>query len=245
MLDINKIYNDDCLEVMKDIDDKSIDMILCDLPYGTTRNKWDSVILLNEMWQQYERIIKDCGAIVLTAQQPFTSTLVVSNYKIFKYGWVWVKEAGTGFLNAKKYPLKNNEDILIFCKGVHKYNPQMRTGKAYTCKKGGGTDNYNKDSKNNIVTVNKGERYPLTTLYFSRDKNKLHPTQKPVALFEYLIKTYTDEGDLILDNAAGSFTTAIAAENLKRKWICIEKEQKYCDVGRQRIKDNRERLQIF
>ena len=239
------IIHGDCLDEMMEIQEKSIDMILCDLPYGTTQNKWDCIIPLKEMWEDYERIIKDNGAIVLTAQQPFTSTLVVSNYKLFKYSWVWVKEAGTGFLNAKKYPLKNNEDILVFCKKPHIYNPQMRIGKPYKCKKGGTTSNYNKDSKDKIITINNGERYPITTLEFSRDKEKLHPTQKPVALFEYLIKTYTNEGDLVLDNCAGSFTTAIASENLKRNWICIEKEEEYCDIGRKRITENRERLRIL
>ena len=231
-----KIIQGDCLEEMKNIPDGSIDMILADLPYGTTRNKWDSIIDLDLLWKQYERVIKDNGAIVLTAQQPFTSILVVSNTKMFKYGWVWVKEAGTGFLNAKKYPLKNNEDILVFCKKLHKYNPQMRAGKAYTCKKGGGTDNYNKDSQENIVTINNGERYPLTTLEFSRDKDKTHPTQKPVALFEYLIKTYTNEGDLVLDNVAGSGTTGVACKNLNRECILIEKEPEYIKIIEDRLK---------
>ena len=139
------------------------------------------------------------------------------------------------FLNAKKYPLKNNEDILVFCKNTHTYNPQMRVGSPYTCKKGGGTDNYNKDSKDNIITINKGGRYPLTTLHFPRDKSKLHPTQKPVALFEYLIKTYTSVGDLVLDNAAGSGPTGIAARNLNRNFILIEKEQEYIDIINKRL----------
>ena len=226
----------DCLEEMKNIEDGSIDMILCDLPYGTTQNKWDSIIPLNRLWKQYKRIIKDNGVIVLTAQQPFTSVLVVSNYKLFKYGWVWVKEAGTGFLNAKKYPLKNNEDILVFCKKPHKYNPQMRKANAYVCKKGGGTKNYNKDIKDVIVTVNEGERYPLTTLYFQRDKTKLHPTQKPVALMEYLIKTYTNKRDLVLDNCMGSGTTGVACKNTDRDFIGIELDKDYFKISEARIK---------
>ena len=234
---MNEIRQGDCLELMKDIEDNSVDMILCDLPYGTTRNKWDSVIPFEPLWEQYNRIIKDNGAIVLTSQQPFTSSLVMSNAQMFKYGWVWIKEAGTGFLNAKKYPLKNTEDILVFCKKPHVYNPQMRAGKPYICKKGGATNNYNKDSKENIVTVNSGERYPLTSLNFSRDKFKIHPTQKPVALFEYLIKTYTNEGDLVLDNCVGSGTTNVACFNTNRRCIGMEKDEEYFKIATKRLED--------
>jgi site-specific DNA-methyltransferase (adenine-specific) len=231
----------DCLEAMPFIPDKSVDMILCDLPYGTTACKWDTIIPFETLWAQYKRIIKPNGAIVLTASQPFTSALVMSNVKWFKYCWYWIKEAGTGFLNAKKYPLKNCEEVCVFCDGYHMYNPQMGEGKPYTCKKGGSTDNYNKDAKttqllgNEIVTVNKGERYPLTTLSFKRDKEKLHPTQKPVALFEYLIKTYTNEGDLVLDNCAGSGTTGVACLNTGRQCILIEKEPEYWPIIEGRI----------
>ena len=231
----NQVIQGDCLEVMKDIDDKSIDLILCDLPYGTTACKWDTIIPFEPLWEHYKRIIKDNGAIVLTASQPFTSALVMSNVKMFKYEWVWIKDAGTGFLNAKKYPLKNTENILVFCKGVHKYNPQMREGKPYTITRGRKSDNYGKDTKDIIITTNKGERYPLTSLNFKRDSNKLHPTQKPVALFEYLIKTYTNEGDLVLDNCAGSGTTGVACINLNRNFILIEKEQEYIDIINQRL----------
>jgi len=231
----NSIIHGDCLEVMKNIPDGSIDMVLTDPPYGTTQNKWDSVIDLNLMWTELNRIVKDDGAVVMTAQQPFTSHLIMSNPKNFKYCWTWVKEAGTGFLNAKKYPLKDNEDVVVFCRKPHIYNPQMREGKPYTCKKGGCTDNYNKDSKENIVTKNNGNRYPLTTIHFARDKGKVHPTQKPVALLEYLIKTYTVEGELILDNTAGSGSLAIAAINTKRNYICIEKDDDYFQVMSDRI----------
>jgi site-specific DNA-methyltransferase (adenine-specific) len=162
--------------------------------------------------------------------------------KMFKYCWVWVKESGTGFLNANKYPLKNNEDVVVFCDGCHKYNPQMRSGKPYTCKKGGSTDNYNKDAKttellgNEIVTVSKGERYPLTTLHFQRDKGKIHPTQKPVALMEYLIKTYTNQGEAVLDFTCGSGTTCVAAKNLGRRYIGIELDPNYATIAEARLK---------
>lgn len=235
----NRVYNMDCLEGMKLIEDKSIDMILCDLPYGTTRNKWDSIIPLDQMWEQYERIIKDNGAIVLTAQTPFDKVLGASNLKLLKYEWIWQKEAGTGFLNAKKMPLKDHENVLVFYKKAPVYNPQFTEGKAYTCKKGSGTPNYNKDSVDEVITVNEGKRYPKSTVQFTRDKDKLHPTQKPVALFEYLIKTYTNEGDTVLDNCMGSGTTAIACQNLKRNFIGFELDKTYFDIVVQRIESNK------
>lgn len=239
---INKILNGDCLELMKAIPDKSVDMILCDLPYSTTKNQWDIIIPFEPLWVQYERVIKNKGAIVLTAQTPFDKVLGVSNLKLLKYEWIWEKEAGTGFLNAKKYPLKSHENILVFCKNTHVYNPQMVDGKPYVIKKGGGTNNYNKDSKDNITTVNEGERYPKTILRFSRDKNKLHPTQKPVALFEYLIRTYTNTGETVLDNCSGSGTTAIACINTNRRYICIEKDPEYFALSVNRVNDHLEKL---
>lgn len=235
MIELNKIYFQDCLEGMKLIDDKSVDVIICDLPFNTTMNKWDVLIPLDKLWVEYERIAKDTCAIVLNAQCPFDKILGCSNLKLLKYEWIWEKEAGTGFLNAKKYPLKSHENILVFCKSVHKYNPQMEIGKPYTCKKGGLTNNYNKDSKENIVTVNNGERYPKTVLRFPRDKNKLHPTQKPVALCEYLIKTYTNENDIVLDNCVGSGTTCLAAQNLNRNFIGFETDEKYYKIACERI----------
>lgn len=240
-----KLYNGDCLEVMKIIEDNSVDMILCDLPYGTTQNKWDSVIPLTKLWQQYERIIKDNGAIVLTAQTPFDKLLGCSNLKLLKYEWIWEKEAGTGFLNAKKMPLKSHENVLVFYKNSPMYNPQMEVGLPYKCKKGGGTTNYNKDSKDNILTVNSGERYPKTILRFNRDKNKLHPTQKPVALFEYLIKTYTNENNLVLDNCMGSGTTGVACQRLNREFIGIELDETYFNIAKQRIERASETKELF
>lgn len=233
-LALNTVYEGDCLTVMKDIADKSVDMILCDLPYGTTRNKWDSIIPLDELWVQYERIIKDDGAIVLTAQTPFDKVLGVSNLRLLKYEWIWQKDAGTGFLNAKQMPLKDHENVLIFYKKAPIYNPQMRTGfKPYETKKGHHGSNYGNDK--GAVTKSSGERYPLTTIKFARDSDKLHPTQKPTELFEYLIKTYTNEGAVILDNCLGSGTTAVAAINTNRNFIGIEREPEYVAIARRRI----------
>ena len=231
---MNQVIKGDCLEVMKDIPDKSIDMILCDLPYGTTRNSWDSIIPLDLLWQQYNRVIKDNGAIILTAQTPFDKVLGVSNLSFLKYEWIWVKQQGTGFLNSKKMPLKATENILVFYKKPPTYNPQMRTGfKPYTCKSGNGSNNYGEQVQ--VITKSDGERYPLNWIEVSYDKDKLHPTQKPLALFEYLIKTYTNEGDTVLDNCAGSGTTGVACKNLNRNYILIEKEQEYIDIINKRL----------
>jgi len=232
---INKIIKGDCLEVMKGIPDKSIDMILADLPYGTTACKWDTIIPFEPLWEQYKRIIKDNGAIVLTASQPFTSALVMSNVKMFKYEWVWDKKQSGSFLLAKYQPLKITESVLIFSNGTGKYFPQMRTGKLR--KKGGSK------SKSELYT-NLGSQvkisdqyYPVNIIEFSmaNKMGRLHPTQKPVALFEYLIKTYTNEGDIVLDNVAGSGTTGVACQNLNRNYILIEKEQEYIDIINQRL----------
>ena len=237
MIELNRIYNEDCLEGMRRIPDKSVDMILADLPYGTTRNKWDSIIPLDSLWEQYDRIIKDNGAIVLTAQTPFDKVLGCSNLKHLKYEWIWQKDAGTGFLNAKKMPLKDHENILVFYKKPPTYNPQMRTGfRPYATTKGHHGTNYGSDK--GATTVSDGERYPLTTMKFPRDSNKLHPTQKPVALFEYLIQTYTNEQDTVLDNCMGSGTTAIAAINTNRNFIGFEMDTNYFNLANQRIEQH-------
>ncbi|MFS0855276.1 DNA-methyltransferase [Paenibacillus taichungensis] len=235
----------DCLEGMKLIPDKSIDMILCDLPYGTTACKWDTIIPFELLWKQYERIIKDNGAIVLTASQPFTSALVMSNPKIFKYDITYEKAHAKGFLNAKKMPLRAHEDILVFYKKLPTYNPQKsivpeekrdkrKKYNTYSTNDGGV---YN-DSKGMEVRVKKddGTRYPRSVIQFNNKKEVgYHPTQKPVALFEYLIKTYTNEGDLVLDNCMGSGTTAVAALENNRKFIGFETEPKYIEVANKRI----------
>jgi len=230
----NKVIQGDCLEVMKGIPDKSIDMILCDLPYGTTQNKWDSVIPLDILWVEYERIIKDNGVIVLTAQTPFDKILGSSNLKSLKYEWIWKKTHGTGHLNAKKMPMKNHENILVFYKSLPIYNPQMTAGKPYDVVYSTHSSNYGKQ-KDNVRTINAGERYPLSIQEFKYDKDKLHPTQKPVSLFEYLIKTYTNEGYTVLDNCAGSGTTGVACKNTNRNYILIEKEPEYVDIINKRL----------
>jgi DNA modification methylase len=234
----------DCLELMKDIPNGSIDMILCDLPYGTTACKWDTIIPFDKLWEQYERIIKPNGAIVLTASQPFTSALVMSNPKIFKYDFSWDKKKLSGILNAKKQPLRRHEDILVFYKSLPTYNPQMR----YDGKKTGikyhivDSENYRKTEIVNKY-ADDGSRYPTSIIdningVIGNSKEKLpHPTQKPIALFEYLIKTYTNENDLVLDNTAGSGTTAMACLNTNRQFIVMEKEQKYYDIILKRVGD--------
>lgn len=239
MLEIDKIYEGDCLEIMPRIADKSIDMILCDLPYGTTACKWDQTIPFDPLWNEYKRLIKDHGAIVLTASQPFTSALVMSNIQDFKYDFSWDKGNTTGFLNAKKMPLRRHEDILVFSpakNGNYTYNPQKTKG---ALQRKGGTHTKKSevygDFTNNPVIND--VYYPTSILYIGQvyRNDNVHPTQKPVALFEYLIKTYTNEGDLVLDNCIGSGTTAIAALNTGRHFIGIEKEPKYVEIARKRI----------
>lgn len=247
MLEKNKVYLGDCLELMKDIPDKSIDMILCDLPYGTTACKWDSIIPFEPLWKQYKRIIKDNGAIVLTAKQPFTSALVMSNIKDFKYDWTWNKNRGGNFVHANFQPLRTTEDILVFGKfattysknGIHNYNAQMEQGEPYSRGKIKNVNWNGREVKSEKFHENKtGLRYPKSLININNSNNKsLHPTQKPVALFEYLIKTYTNEGDLVLDNCGGSGTTAIACINTKRDYIIHELEKEYFDVINKRIAD--------
>ena len=237
-LDLNKIYNEDCLEGMKNFEDKSIDMILCDLPYGTTQNKWDSVIPLDELWKEYKRIIKDNGVIVLTSQGIFTAKLMLSNEKWFKYKLVWVKSKATNFLNAKKQPLRKHEDICVFYNKQPQYNPQMTEGEPYDkgVRKNQLTGSYG--DFNPVHVKSEGMRYPTDVVYFKTAESEgkvYHPTQKPAALFEYLIKTYTDEGETVLDNCIGSGTTAVACLNTNRNFIGFEKEEKYYNIANERI----------
>jgi site-specific DNA-methyltransferase (adenine-specific) len=242
MLEINKVHQGDCLEVMKQIDDKSVDMILCDLPYGTTQNKWDLVIPLDKLWEAYERIIKDNGAIVLTSQGIFTGKLMISNEKLFKYKITWIKSKSTNFLNAKKQPLRKHEDICVFYKKQPIYNPQMSEGEAYDK---GYRKNQNTGSYGDFKTCHvksDGLRYPSDTVYFKTSESEgkvYHPTQKPVELGRYLIKTFTKEGDLVLDNCVGSGTTAIACKQINRNFIGIELEQKYVDICNKRIMEEK------
>ena len=227
----------DCLEVMKSIPSGSVDAIITDPPYGTTACKWDSVINFDLMWEQLNRIIKTNGAIVLFGSEPFSSALRMSNIKNYKYDWVWVKEQGTGFLNSKKQPLRNNEQISVFYKKQPAYNPQMRKGfKPYSCKQGKTkTENYGKQT--GALTVSNGERYPLNTLNFKRDVKKQHPTQKPVELMEYLIKTYTNENETVLDFTIGSGSTGVACKNTKRNFIGIEQDENYFNIAKERINE--------
>jgi site-specific DNA-methyltransferase (adenine-specific) len=237
-----KLFEGDCLEIMPlEIEDKSIDMILCDLPYGTTACKWDSIITLEPLWNEYKRIIKDNGAIVLTSMQPFTSTLISSNYDMFKYCWIWDKKKPTGHLNAKKQPLRVHEDICLFYKSQVNYNPQFKDREEIRIDK---PRDKVYDNKGNQVYGKHGANggtynffYPKSIIQISNanQNNKMHPTQKPVKLFEYLIKTYTNENDLILDNCAGSGTTGVASYNLNRNCIMIEKEAEYCDIIKKRM----------
>ena len=239
------LINGDCLEKMKDIPDKSIDMILCDLPYGTTACKWDTIIPFEPLWEQYKRIIKDNGAIVLTASQPFTSALVMSNIKMFKYEWIWEKEKPTNFFQLKRRAGSFTENILVFYKNQPVFNPQMVEHKGKLVK------NSPKGKHNSIITgKNKevypykdtGLRYPSNIIRINREKlgSYLHPTQKPVALFEYLIKTYTNEGDLVLDNCMGSGSTGVACKNTNRKFRGIEKDENYFSIAEKRINDIKE-----
>jgi site-specific DNA-methyltransferase (adenine-specific) len=232
-----KLYKGDCLEIMKELADKSVDMILCDLPYGTTACKWDTIIPFEPLWEQYERIIKDGGAIVLTAREPFTSALVMSNPKKYKHKWVWNKKQSGSPQNAKYMPLQIEEDVIVFCDGKVNYYPIMRQGKM---RKRGGY----KESNGIMGEFKKGyESY--SDLYFPTNiieianprTGKLHPTQKPSELFEYLISTYTIEGQVVLDNCAGSGTTGIAAINTNRKFILMEQDDNYFDVSANRIEE--------
>lgn len=244
-LELNRIYHGDCLEVMKKIPDDSVDMILCDLPYGTTQCKWDTQIPLVVLWKTYERIITEDGVIVLTASQPFTSALVMSNPKLFRYDFCWKKSNTTGHLNAKKMPLRQHEDILVFCRKMPRYNPQFFTKakprSAQRTVKAKGVYGDNKEGVFRTISTKKG--YPRSILEFNTAyHNKtagLHPTQKPVPLFEYLIKTYTEEGMIVLDNCIGSGTTAIACINTGRNFIGIEKEKEYVEIAMERIKESK------
>jgi len=219
---------------------------------GTTRNKWDSMIPLEPLWEQYERIIKDNGAIVLTAQTPFDKILGVSNLKLLRYEWIWDKQVGTGFLNAKRMPLKSHENILVFYKKQPTYNPQMTDAKPENIRpltvSEQTSSNYGKVEKLRAdINYDLTKRYPVTVLPFNKNEKelnstkRLHPTQKPVALFEYLIKTYTNEGEVVLDNCIGSGTTAVAAINTNRQFIGIEREAKYVEIANKRIAEALER----
>ena len=227
-----QLMKGDCLELMKQIPDGSVDMVLCDLPYGTTQNKWDSVIPFNDLWDQYARVCK--GAIVLTAAQPFTSSLVISNAKSFRYQWVWEKPKASGFLNARRRPLTAHEDIVIFG-NIDTYNPQglvaVEVNNARKNKAGSG--NFGKVSDRPYIQ--KEGNFPRSVLRFQHETAPVHPTQKPVALMEYLIRTYTNEGMTVLDNCMGSGTTGVACVKTGRNFIGIEMDDTYFEIAQKRI----------
>ena len=245
MIQIDNItlWHGDCLNLMCEIPDKSVDMILCDLPYGTTtKNKWDSVIPFDLLWCQYRRIIKDNGCIALFGQPPFSSAIINSNLKMFRYEWIWVKSLAQGFLNANKMPLRATENISIFYNKLPTYHPQKVDGKPYNkgIRKANCTTNYG-DFGETIGINENGKRYPTNVIYFSNanHKNQLHPTQKPVPLLEYLIKTYTNEGETVLDNCMGSGSTGIACINTNRNFIGIELDNTYFEIAKKRIEEAR------
>lgn len=239
-----KLLQGDCLELMKDIPDKSIDLILCDLPYGTTRNSWDEVIPFDKLWAQYNRIIKDNGAILLFAQGKFYVNLVNSNMKMFRYDLVWDKELVSGFLNAKRMPLRRHEQVAVFYKHLPTYNPQFTQGKPLHSK---GTSYKEKELTNNNYGDFKAtdddragstEKYPTSIMKFQKPHPSVcvHPTEKPVALLEYLVKTYTNEGDVVLDNCMGSGSTGVACQNTNREFIGMELDEDYYKLACERIK---------
>ena len=245
---INNVYEGDCLEIMKQLPDNSIDMVLCDLPYGTTQNKWDSVIPLDELWKQYRRVVKDNGAIVLTSQGMFTAELMLSNPSMFKYKWVWEKSKSTNFLNAKKQPLRKHEDVCVFYKKQPIYHPQMIEGEPYDK---GVRKNQLSGSYGDFLPVHvqsDGKRYPTDIIYFKTAESEgkvYHPTQKPIELGRYFVRTYTEPGAVVLDNTSGSGTFLVAALLEGRNFIGIEKNEDvalfkkedidYIEVTKQRL----------
>ena len=242
-----KLYNADCIEAMSMLDDDSVDLVFCDLPYGTTQNSWDSVIPFDDLWSAYDRIVKQNGAILLMAQPPFDKVLGASNLKDFRYEWIWEKNKATGHLNAKKMPMKAHEMILVFYKKLPTYNPQMTEGHKPmnavlprdNMPKPQVKRNYNHVEKRTGNSGGSTTRYPRDVVSFpvinNDDPLKFHPTQKPVELIEYFIKTYSNEGDVVLDNAMGSGSTGVAAHNLNREFIGIEKDKDYFDLASQRL----------
>lgn len=244
MRDNGDVMFGDCFEIVMAFDPESIDMALIDMPYSLTDCEWDQSVNLVEFWNVIKRVMKDDAAIVLTASQPFTSMLVSSNYSMFKCEWIWEKSKASNFLQCKYYPMKAHENILVFCKTTPRYYPQKTIGKPYSGekragKKGSITEVYRDVPNPQFRRGSKdGSRYPRTVQYFATaetEGKQLHPTQKPLSLFEYLIRTYSQEGDTVLDMYAGSGTTAIAAINTNRNYICIENSEKYYEIMQKRI----------
>ena len=247
MVNLNTIYNEDCLEGMKKIPDGSIDMILCDLPYGTTANFWDKRIPFEPLWEQYKRITKPNAAIVLFSKMPFGAELIMSNPKMFRYEWIWQKNVGVGFLHAYKMPLRAHENILVFYKLLPTYNPQKRKAEKIHSPHGQNQNTTRcytiRGSKSKTYQYkDDGLRFPLDVQMFkipntTKSSTLYHPTQKPVDLLEYLIKTYTNEGETVLDNCIGSGSTAVACVNTGRNFIGFETEKEYFDIACKRIEE--------
>lgn len=242
------LHNKDCLEAMQDIDDNSIDLILCDLPYGTTACKWDCVIDFDLLWQQYKRIIKERAAIVLFGSQPFTSRLVCSNLKWFRYEWVWQKDKGANIGVLKYQPMKYHENIVVFSKKAHKYHPQMER-RLEKNKRNNKPRQGICNIQNQKIYIEKSRgnldyKYPSSIQKCNMVRRGMHPTQKPIKLLEYLINTYTDANDLVLDNCMGSGSTGIAAMNTKRNFIGIEKDTEIFEMAKQRLDDHQQQLNL-
>ena len=233
-MEIDKIYLGDCLELMKEIPDKSIDCIICDLPYGTTANKWDTIIPFDKLWEQYKRVAKPSAAIVLFGAEPFSTLVRMSNLDMYHYDWIWEKNNSVGFLQANKRPLRIFENICVFYKEQPTYNPQGLIYKPKTQRRGSVGGNYHSAKSNEYVS--EYENYPKDILRFAKDTDGFHPTQKPVNLLRYLLATYSNEGDTILDNCIGSGTTAIAAIREKRHFIGFELNEEYYEKAMKRIK---------
>lgn len=235
-----KLYHGDCLKVMDELIEQGVkvDAVITDPPYGTTRQNWDKEIPADMMWFRINNLSKETTPAIIFSQSPFDKLLGCSNIDNLRYEWIWEKDSGTGFLNANRCPLKNHENILVFYKKQPTYNPQKRKGfSSYSCRQGK-TKSTSYDAehmKKEIITENDGTRFPVSIIKFQRDKNRLHPTQKPVSLMEYLVKTYTDEGDTVLDFTMGSGTTGVACKNLNRNFIGIELDDKYFEIAKNRI----------
>ena len=229
-----RFYMEDTFDAMADIPNGVIDMLLVDLPYGTTACKWDSVIPFEPLWAEYNRVCKENAAMVFTSAQPFTTALIMSNLANYRYSWYW-KKRPVNFLNAKKQPLRNIEDINVFCRSPAPYYPQGLINNKRINKRSNSTETNGKHGKSNVSEYT---NYPTQVIEIMNGERGIHPTQKPVELFEYLIRTYTNEGDIVLDNTAGSGTTAIAAINSGRKWVCIEKDETYANAAIERIKSH-------
>jgi len=234
---LNTVTQGNCLDLLPRIGGGTVDMVLCDLPYGTTQNAWDTIIPFDALWAQYRRVLKPSGVIVLSASQPFTTKVVASNFEWFRYEWIWRKNIATGHASVKLRPMKQHENILVFAPKQPKYYPQMLPGKPYKKKRKAKDDSGSNYQLGTLRTdtVNEGTRYPVSVLDVAREVG-LHPTQKPVALWEYLIRTYTNEGDTVLDNCCGSGTTGVACQNSGRNFIQFELNPEYCEIARGRLK---------